>query len=226
MTTEKQIEANRSNALKSTGPQTPEGKAKVAQNAVKHGLTAECILIADENQEDFETFRDSMAESLQPEGAVESLLAERIVTAAWRLRRTIRLERESVNKDFLKRLENWEEECEEIDEENRQLEEESVPEEEQILEDDDCDEDGDPIFEDYDAEPREKPPEPVSASIAALLMKNTDFYGKLSRYEAHIERGMFRALHELQRLQAARKNGNVSVPAAVDVHIDGLPGSE
>jgi len=50
MTSDKQIEANRRNARKSTGPQTPEGKAKVAQNAVKHGLLAEHILIQDESQ--------------------------------------------------------------------------------------------------------------------------------------------------------------------------------
>ena len=43
MATEKQFEANRQNAQKSTGPKTPEGRAAVRLNGVKHGLTAETI---------------------------------------------------------------------------------------------------------------------------------------------------------------------------------------
>jgi hypothetical protein len=40
-----QIQANRSNAQKSTGPRTPQGKATASQNAVKHGLLAEQVVI-------------------------------------------------------------------------------------------------------------------------------------------------------------------------------------
>ncbi len=41
MTTQAQIEANRKNAQKSTGPKSRQGKDTVSQNAVKHGLCAE-----------------------------------------------------------------------------------------------------------------------------------------------------------------------------------------
>jgi hypothetical protein len=53
MSTEAQIKANRLNAQKSTGPKTAEGKAAVAQNAVKHGLFAHENVIKCEKQSDW-----------------------------------------------------------------------------------------------------------------------------------------------------------------------------
>lgn len=50
-------------------------------------------------------------------------------------------------------------------------------------------------------------------------LANNDTYGKLVRYEANIERGLFRALHELQRLQAMRMGQKVPLPIAVDVNV-------
>ncbi len=44
MTSDKQAQANRRNALKSTGPKTPEGKAAVRHNATKHGLLSQEVL--------------------------------------------------------------------------------------------------------------------------------------------------------------------------------------
>jgi hypothetical protein len=50
---------------------------------------------------------------------------------------------------------------------------------------------------------------------------------KLSRYETAIERSLYRALHELQRLQAARRtHGNASPPLAIDVEVSGVSGDE
>src|SRR5512135_2584972 len=87
MTTEAQTEANRANAQKSTGPRTPEGKAKVAQNAVKHGLLAKDAVVVGEDLEAFDLFRDQFRAELAPVGLAESLLAERIVGLFWRLQR-------------------------------------------------------------------------------------------------------------------------------------------
>jgi hypothetical protein len=56
MTSPKQIDANRRNALKSTGPTTPEGKERSRRNAVRHGLTAETVIAVLENSEDYEAF--------------------------------------------------------------------------------------------------------------------------------------------------------------------------
>ena len=56
MSSLKQIEANRRNALKSTGPTTPEGKDRSRCNAVRHGLTAETVIAALEDAEDYQAF--------------------------------------------------------------------------------------------------------------------------------------------------------------------------
>jgi hypothetical protein len=51
-------------------------------------------------------------------------------------------------------------------------------------------------------------------------MQNSDIIGELQRYEAHIERGMFRSLHELQRVQAIRRGQVVPAPMALDITTD------
>jgi len=94
MASEAQIQANRLNAQKSTGPRTVEGKAVVAQNAVRHGLLAEQQVIKGEDPGEFEFYREQMLDELHPAGALESVLAERAVGLAWRLRRAERLQNE------------------------------------------------------------------------------------------------------------------------------------
>jgi hypothetical protein len=95
MTSEARIVANRLNAQKSTGPRTAEGKAAVAQNAVKHGLSAQCDVIRGEDQEEFDVYREEMFWELNPVGTMQSRLAERIVSLAWRLRRAERIQNEA-----------------------------------------------------------------------------------------------------------------------------------
>ena len=94
MSTKKQIQANRTNAKKSTGPKTPEGKAKSAQNATKHGLTATTDVIKGESQEEFDAHKQSFLECLNPQNAIEDFLADRAVSLAWRLKRATRIERQ------------------------------------------------------------------------------------------------------------------------------------
>ena len=92
MTSDKQIRANRKNALKSTGPKTPEGKDVVRLNAVKHGSLSQEILLPNENKAAFEELSERLREELQPVGELESMLVERIIAAYWRLRRLGRVE--------------------------------------------------------------------------------------------------------------------------------------
>ena len=89
MTTEAQIEANRANAQKSTGPRTPEGKATVAQNAVKHGLLARTAVLHGEDWEEHACFSEDLLNELYPDGVMEQELADRIVSLSWRLRRAM-----------------------------------------------------------------------------------------------------------------------------------------
>ncbi len=87
MATEAQVAANRLNAQKSTGPRTAEGKAVVAQNAVKHGLLAREGVLRGEDGEEFERHREALLEQLNPAGPLEVILAARIVDLTWRLQR-------------------------------------------------------------------------------------------------------------------------------------------
>ena len=87
MTTEAQITTNRLNAQKSTGPRTAEGKAAVAQNAVKHGLRAQAVVLPGEEPDQYGRYHQEMLDQLHPEGLPETDLAERIVGLTWRLRR-------------------------------------------------------------------------------------------------------------------------------------------
>jgi hypothetical protein len=80
-----QIQANRLNAQKSTGPRTAEGKERASQNAVKHGLLAREAVIAGEDPAEFEMYREGMLQTLAPAGMVEAMLAERVVGLSWRL---------------------------------------------------------------------------------------------------------------------------------------------
>jgi hypothetical protein len=92
MATEAQTKANRKNAKKSTGPKTIEGKKAVAKNALKHGLFTNEAVIAGESLEDYNTLRRKTLEELSPVGNMETILAERIVSLTWRLKRVERFQ--------------------------------------------------------------------------------------------------------------------------------------
>ena len=122
-----------------------------------------------ESKDEFEQFRESLLVDLAPEGELECMLADRIVAAAWRLRRAVRIEREMLEQK--------------------------------------------PSYGD----------ETLGKRFASDVYRGNT-YGKFARYEAHIERGLYKALHELQRLQAARQGQPVSSPLALDVDVSGAEG--
>jgi hypothetical protein len=157
MTSDAKIAANRRNAMKSTGPRTPAGKAVVALNNVDYGLLSRESLVKGESRADLVAFGKRLRAQLAPMGELELLLADRIVSAAWRLRRVVIVEAALFNKE----------------------------------------ERPDAAFNNYG---REK-------------------MAVLSRYEVTLERSLFKALHELQRLQAARDGRDVPLPEAVDLEL-------
>src|ERR687891_1783428 len=86
-------EASRRNGAKSRGPKTAEGKARSAQNALKHGLRAQKhMVLHGESTTAFEALEAALLEELAPEGALQTVLARRVVAAAWRLERAERIE--------------------------------------------------------------------------------------------------------------------------------------
>jgi hypothetical protein len=92
MSSIRQIEANRRNAFKSTGPTTPEGKQRSRCNAVRHGLTAETVIASLEDSEDYESFEAVVISDYNAESAVERELVLRLASVLWRLRRATGIE--------------------------------------------------------------------------------------------------------------------------------------
>jgi hypothetical protein len=92
MTSLKQIAANRRNALKSTGPVTLEGKERSRCNAVRHGFTAETVIAALEDPEDYQDFEAAVIADYDAETAIERELVLRLASVLWRLRRATGIE--------------------------------------------------------------------------------------------------------------------------------------
>ena len=92
MTSFRQIDANRRNARKSTGPITEEGKHRSRRNAVRHGLTAETVIEVLEDPEDYKAFELSVTADFDAQTAVERELVLRLASLLWRLRRATAIE--------------------------------------------------------------------------------------------------------------------------------------
>jgi len=104
MASQKQIDANRKNAQESTGPRSPEGKAVVKNNAVKHGLyTADIILRSPHLSEDprqYQNLLDSLIEELNPQGVIQQHLVIKIANIMWRYRRVVNAETSRINRQL------------------------------------------------------------------------------------------------------------------------------
>ena len=92
MTSPRQIEANRRNSQLSTGPVTAEGKQRSRRNAVRHGLTAETVVGALEDAEDYAAFEMAVTADFEATSAVERELVLRLASLLWRLRRATAIE--------------------------------------------------------------------------------------------------------------------------------------
>ena len=83
------LAANRSNATHSTGP---KDTTKTRLNGVIHGLTGKTTVIPGESQDAYDEFSAGLLTELAPKSEIERTLADRIVAAAWRLKRFVRME--------------------------------------------------------------------------------------------------------------------------------------
>ncbi len=159
MTTDKQIVANRQNALKSTGPRTPDGKGLTRKNSIKHGLLSKDLIIREEDSKALQALMDDLFATLQPLGKIEEVLTEKIGSTLWRMQRLISAESKALgDKDWMGEV--------------RKLQE----------------------------------------------VYNSSILSSITRYESNLERTLYRALHELQRIQGMRLGEAVLAPIAVDIH--------
>jgi hypothetical protein len=214
---ERQNEANRRNAQLSTGPRTPEGKARVGLNALKHGLTGQQVVLPNENPEDFDTFRDGLLSALDPHGALEETLAERIVIDRWRLRRIPLLESALYRRGHLESII-----ANQVQEVDRYEYTETSRLFETGLDETKVAEVNRQAHADALAklkESRSKMDDP-SMKMTVVFEKYLKTFENLSRHENGFSRSLLRNLHELQRLQAIRAGERVAAPAVVDVDVN------
>jgi hypothetical protein len=92
MISDKQLEANRRNALRSTGPRTTEGKAQSRRNNLRHGLTGQINILPTEDREAHDAFCNELSDSLKPETPMEHQLAHSVAEDSWRLNRARAIE--------------------------------------------------------------------------------------------------------------------------------------
>jgi len=92
MSSEKRIAASRANGALSRGPKTPEGKARSARNATRHGLLARVIVLEQEPKDGFLEVAQSYSSVFAPRNEVEADMVDEMVATSWRLRRTWAIE--------------------------------------------------------------------------------------------------------------------------------------
>src|SRR5450755_2671273 len=92
MTTNAQLVANKNNGLRSTGPKSIQGKIAAKGNALTHGLFAMSPVLPGEDSQRWLLFSEAIAKSLEPEGALEVTLVERIALIFWRMKRLMAYE--------------------------------------------------------------------------------------------------------------------------------------
>lgn len=101
----RKLKANRRNGQRSTGPKTQMGKSRSRTNAIKHGILAGALLIKEglgaEDAAEFEGVLDSLHADLDPVGALEMMLVEKIAVCFWRQKRALRCEAGFIRLSFI-----------------------------------------------------------------------------------------------------------------------------
>jgi hypothetical protein len=212
MSSEEQNDANRRNGNLS-GRETAEVKVASSNNALKPGFLSREVLLPDEPETAFTEFARELQAQLNPQGELEYALSERIVGLLWRLRRAGKLEagvlfwqRCRLAKPAATTLydsESWDYDYVSFYRE-RAIEIDGQTRTNALLH-------------------AEKAKAIDLATLGEAYIYGENSIAKLSRYESAMQRNLLRALHELQRLQAARREEHVPAPRAIDVDVTGLP---
>jgi hypothetical protein len=116
---QRKSETARLNGSKSHGPKTPEGKAKSALNALRHGLTANFHTLPQESDQEFQAFLDAYIDRYQPADIVELDLVQTMATTRWRLRRIAVMETDLFDNELAVSQDQIADEFEEIDDGGR-----------------------------------------------------------------------------------------------------------
>ncbi len=218
MASDAQNKANRANATRSTGPRTDAGKEASRLNALKHGILAKDVVLPDEDEAEFARLKESLYTELQPVGELEALQADLAAGYAWRLRRAMNIEKGIFMREVYGKI------AEKADAAARSLvsHPDSVDKQWERV---DSQGRGEPVIQDPAAHQaamqRNKDARAMLTGTDVALadafihdVSGTDALSKLSRYEAHLQRSLLRAVQELRLLQASRANVATSTTRA------------
>ena len=218
MTSERQKAANQANASYSTGPKTPEGKAAVRFNPVRHGLLARDVVLPGEDADAFEDLWNRVRADLSPVGPIEEFLVDRMIDAMWRLRRLGRAESALLHSRLheLKaaRL------ATQIRSYVQPFADFSLP---TVITDKAAHKEASEALE--RAEYEQDRDEVLLGLAIDADAKEGDAFAKLARYERSLERSFHRALDELRRIQDKRQNRpSSSILDAITLDTEGTEG--
>ena len=208
MTNQQQVNANRRNARKSTGPRTPGGRKRARMNALKHGMAAEEVVIPGEDPAELRASHRSFTAAWQPVGAIEAKLVWEITIADWRLRRARRLEPRLVEIGSARS-------------ENRGGFNSWMVETLGAAVSGGLSASTDRQFQSDELTEGKAGVRDAALSVAEMYFDSAgdlDAIRQLLRYEAAAERSYYRAFHTLERLQAKRMGKDVSPPQVMHVH--------
>jgi hypothetical protein len=237
MTTEKQRQANQQNAQLSTGPRSDAGRARSRANALKWGITAKQMVIRGETAEEFEQLREAIFDHFQPVGLLEELLTGQVAEQFWRCQRIRRAEAEVLNaaihdetfgiahKEVATRWKDIEFDPDVVIARRLDSILSSVDKQQIKLA--------------LDDKLREEVKNKTAKMMAELsqqqagittqgqnlgrvflrLAGGQDFLARFQKYEMANENALYRALHELERLQTARRGANVAAPHVLEVGV-------
>lgn len=200
MASDAQIEANRLNAQRSTGPQTEAGKRAVRYNALKHGLLAQASLLPGEDAALFRRLAEEIRAQFEPVGELEQLLVDRITSCAWRLRRVVLVEAGLFVARLNYAIANKPEPQHTADEEVLALQQ-AIQGPPRVIDDE---RHSPAVRNTLEADGCRNEALGTLGRAFSIDAGSTNAFSKLARYESNIERALFRALQELQHLQSAR----------------------
>jgi hypothetical protein len=176
------------------GPKTPEGKAAVRRNPIKHAVLAQTPVIPlVEREEDWRRLREGVFEYFRVEGAMEEALADRIAGIIWRLYRVVRFESESISRYLHEVPKDWRlSERLSGRETPRELTEEMV--------------------------------EKMDAMLMARLLPGEETLEKVMRYETRLHRFLLQSVHQLVLLKGMRRGGTGRYGGLADLNPPEFPG--
>ena len=169
------------------GPKTDQGKAIVRLNAVRHAVLSQTPVIPEiETEEDWQAHRNRLFDDLAPHGALEEALVERIALTLWQHQRLVRFQRAAVISGSFRALEALSTAATYGE---RTL---GIPSEETLSD------------------------EKVERRLLECIIPTDEDLAKIIRYEAHLNRQLYQAMHELEALNA-RRQGQAAPLARIDL---------